>query len=236
MGEPSRRIRLRARSGRAVRVRRAVERESLATEASWRCAGWRSASPRWWPVALRPTDGDRSWRRARFSISASSCKSIFEWMPADFSASSAFEDCRSCLIAGALYWRRQAFAAAHRAGAGPASHGALPCPEHRNIYAADATRGADAGGVAVRPAARAVCEDGIHLLLLPWRSLVLVGVSTWATRGQNGLCADADPVAGRRRGRAEAAQSQARSQRSSVRRLYHLARCRIHRRAGRTLR
>ena len=78
---------------------------------------------------------------------------IYEWMPADFSKFGAFEMAILALIARRALQRRQAHAAADRAGAGPAAHGAVACQESRDLRAAAADRGAGAGGVAVRAAA-----------------------------------------------------------------------------------
>ena len=78
---------------------------------------------------------------------------IYEWMPADFSKFSVFELAILAADRRRALWRRQAHAAADRAGAGPAAHGAVACQESRDIRPAAADRGARAGGVAVRAAA-----------------------------------------------------------------------------------
>ena len=78
---------------------------------------------------------------------------IYEWMPADFSKFSVFELAILAADRRRALWRRQAHAAADRAGAGPAAHGAVACQESRDLRPAAADRGAGAGGVAVRAAA-----------------------------------------------------------------------------------
>ena len=74
---------------------------------------------------------------------------IYEWMPADFSSLGAF-DFDPRLDRGCALRRRQAVGAADRTGAGPAAYGALPCPQSRDICAADTARHNGAGGGAVR--------------------------------------------------------------------------------------
>ena len=73
LGKSARRVRLRPRSGRRVRDRRAVECAIRRNTGHWRCAGWYSASQPWRRAASRPTDGDRSSRHARSSILANCC-------------------------------------------------------------------------------------------------------------------------------------------------------------------
>ncbi len=78
---------------------------------------------------------------------------IYEWMPADFSKFGPFELAILAADRRRAVQRGQADAAADRAGARPAAHGAGAHQELRDICPAAADRRAGPGGVAVRAAA-----------------------------------------------------------------------------------
>ena len=102
---------------------------------------------------------------------------ISEWAPADFSKLSLFETDNPRPDRGGALSRRQAVAAADRAGARPAAHGALAWQEFGDICAAAADRLADAGGHSIslcnRPAGRMTFVSAAMLA-------VALGISTWA--------------------------------------------------------
>ena len=152
VGEPARRVRVRPGAGRGVRARCAVECGSRAAKIGGAALGAFGigalaaccATPYGWGSILA----------ARKILDLGELLHlIYEWMPADFSKFGAFEMAILALIARRALWRSQAHAAADRAGAGPAAHGAVACQECRDIRIAAADRGARAGGVAVRAAA-----------------------------------------------------------------------------------